>query len=200
MTCRSIGLLSAALALILSPTGLLAGEITYDLNAPLIAGSTATGTITTDGDIGTIGVTDIVDWNITLTDGAGTFDLTGPLSGNNSGILSQGSDLTATSSNLSFNFSADDGGRLIFENPSIGSGGPALCYASTDDCTPAIAVGINITTQNGEGDVNNTIESGTEVIASAGSSTPEPGSFGLLGIGMVGVLRMMRKRNAPRHA
>jgi hypothetical protein len=65
------------------------------------------GTITTDGNTGTLSATDIVDWNITESGGCSfcSFDMTGPMSGNNSSLALVPGALTATPTALLFNFS-----------------------------------------------------------------------------------------------
>lgn len=112
-------------------------DITYTVTE-MVGGGTATGFITTDGTIGTLAQANILDWSFTLNDGTNpAFDLLGPLeSGSNSGVFLVGSDLTATSTQLSFNFSAT--GILLFQSPSVGSSGPFLCFvgSSTGGCNP----------------------------------------------------------------
>ena len=46
-------------------------DITYTINDTVGAG-TVTGTITTDGFLGTLATSDIIDWNLVLTNGFGT--------------------------------------------------------------------------------------------------------------------------------
>jgi hypothetical protein len=94
-----------------------AGTIGYSVNETA-GGSSATGTITTDGTLGTL-YGNIVDWDLTITDGTNSFTATGPLSGDDSELGFAGSDLTAISSNLSFDFSRTDGVVLFFEPPPI---------------------------------------------------------------------------------
>ena len=62
------------------------------------------GQITTDGNVGTLGAGDILDYNLVMNSGSNSRTLTGPLSGNNLYFGVGGSDLTATSSGLFYNF------------------------------------------------------------------------------------------------
>lgn len=72
-----------------------------------------TGTIETNGAIGALTSADIIDWNLTIdADGDPTTSgqLLGPISGNNSSItFLTGSPLTATPTELFFDFSLPDG-------------------------------------------------------------------------------------------
>jgi len=82
-----------------------ATNITYTVDQTIGAGS-LTGDIVTDGTIGTLVQSDVIDWNLLLNDGTNTFDLTGPLSGGNS-LFSDNApgDLSATATQLTFDFS-----------------------------------------------------------------------------------------------
>src|ERR1035438_6377087 len=118
-----------AVAIALAPAALKASDITYAVNETVGAGS-VTGFITTDGAIGVLGTVDIVDWNLTLNDGSNpTFDLLGPISGNNSQEEVIGTNLTASATQLLFDYSGSYGG-FILENATVGDGGPFVCYAS----------------------------------------------------------------------
>src|ERR1039458_10347298 len=61
-------------------TGAQAGPITYNLNDSFGGGASAVGTITTDGAVGVLAASDVLNWNIVLNDGLTTFDLEGPRS------------------------------------------------------------------------------------------------------------------------
>jgi hypothetical protein len=116
-------------------------DVAYAVDETVGAGS-ATGFITTNGTIGTLDSADILDWNLTLNDGTHPpVDLEGPASGNNSLVFLIGSDLTATPTQLLFDFGAADGGRLQF----YVSGGPIICYSTIVDCT-GTPVGISLDT------------------------------------------------------
>lgn len=121
-------LLAAFCLFALAVTG--KADITYNVNRTIGAG-TVTGTITTDGATGVLATGDIVTWNLTLFDGTLTFSLTGPAVAN-SVVQVAGSDLTATASTLSFNFSGGDGGYLLFQD-GLFSGQHYYC----DQATPS---------------------------------------------------------------
>ena len=101
-----------------------AADIVYDVNLSIGAGGIV-GTITTDGNTGVLGASDILAWNLTGTGNAGsTFDWLNTNSavavGNNTDPLNPNAgtpDLTATPNDIHFNFSATDGGYLAFQTP-----------------------------------------------------------------------------------
>jgi len=101
---------------------------TYNINITLGAG-TATGQVITDGTLGTLSTSNILDWNITLSDGGvNTVVLTGPLSGNNSFFTVLGSNLSATATQLLFAFTPAGQNYAFFET----NGAPVsfLCFTS----------------------------------------------------------------------
>jgi hypothetical protein len=58
----------------------------YEINLSVGAGS-VTGVIETNGVNGELSPSDLVDWNLLINSGASSFNLFGPLSGNNSQAL-----------------------------------------------------------------------------------------------------------------
>ncbi len=187
--------IALALAATLAPAVLRAANITYAVSETVGAGS-VTGSITTDGAIGTLATADIVNWNLILNDGVhATFDLEGPTSGNNSGEAVVGSDLTATATQLLFNFSASDSGYFLLQYPSVGSGNAFVCYISNLACDGSDPGNdVSLSSQSPISNEQWTSLTGTDVIAGA-SATPEPGSLTLLGVGLLGLM-MLRKRLA----
>jgi hypothetical protein len=179
---KTIGVLGALLLFGFAYPG-RAADITYSVDESVGPGF-VTGTISTDGAIGTLGTGDIVNWNLNVNDGTdGTFDIEGPLSGNNSGVQVAGSDLTSTATQLFFNFDGADGGFLAFETPGIGDDGPFIGYnaqfAGFDS-----PQSINISSDFGESTIIDPTFTGNQVIA----STPEPSSLSLFALGLVGLL------------
>lgn len=170
---------------IVAPTVLRANTI-YSVNQP-IGGASATGFITTDGHVGTLTLSDIVGWNLTLNDGTNTTDLVPSNSfvyfGNN--ISGTGNaDLSATSQNLLFNYSQGDNGFLSFEGAS-----GQICYTSESNCWGPAGVGVFGVA--GVGGSVYVAETGNQVI---GTATPEPSSLLLLGSGLgVAIMGMRRK-------
>jgi hypothetical protein len=176
---------SVACAAFLLCTPAFAASITYTVNENFPSLS-AQGTITTDGALGTLTSADILDYDLTISNSlfsasftqGGSF-LPGQVSGTN---------LTATSTALLFNFSDGAG--------SFGLGAPNdtfLCFDDSAGCEGAAAItGIQIAIS---GVLSNTTQSGTQQIATV-SAVPETSSLILLGSGLVGVAGILRKRLA----
>jgi len=170
-----------------------AANITYEVNLTIGAGS-VTGDIVTDGTIGTFPATpgtdaiaDIIDWNLLLNDGTTTFDLTGPLSGDDSTLFGSGTggdftDLSATSTQLLFDFDLGEDNELVFTTET----GTALCFNATGDCTATGDSHGELLFIGGTSNIQFRSLSGTQAIGTAeASSTPEPSTFALLGAGII---------------
>jgi PEP-CTERM motif len=177
-----------------------ASTITYNVNLTIGAGS-VTGDIVTDGTIGSLVGANLVDWNLLLNDGAATFDLLGPLSGGNSSFFFNTDDLSATASQLLFDFSGSDTPNFMYFLWFIDSGTAGLsqaefCLGSEQDgCLGGVGGGDYIQLEgdffgpdyNLDGShAQFTSLSGTGAIGanSTGSSTPEPSTLALLGAGL----------------
>lgn len=172
-----------------------ASDIIYDVDQTVGVGN-VTGFIETNGTIGVLDASDILNWNLLLNDGTTTFDLLGPLSGSNSQFGLSGSDLSASATQLLFDFSGS--GDAIFQAPTLFTGLDYWCtqgtppYLSGITCsagTPngsSLATGeVLITSSTDEGQVSGL--SGTDVIASV-SSVPEPSTLLLTGVCFLGIL------------
>jgi hypothetical protein len=187
-----------AVATVASQLTALASPIVYTVNDTVSAG-TVTGTITTDGNLGTLVTADITGWNLVLENGFGTtLDLTGPSTVTPiEGVDVVGADLTASASTLSFNFSATDGGFFLIQENGLFNGGTYFCDG---------AIGQANCTAGGESDFPGVLDSdnqqfaartGTITIGSANVSTvPEPSALILLLTGMLGLVFLGRKRRA----
>jgi hypothetical protein len=141
---RPLLVLSAALIAALGATPpAQASDIVYTINqsgtSPIVPSGedsplavTETGTITTDGTIGVLQASDIVSWNLTLTDkNDPAYDIT--LTTANSGIsVFDGNGLSASATALSFNYSdaGADFGIQAF-NPGFYSGFRYVCYSAS---------------------------------------------------------------------
>jgi hypothetical protein len=154
-----------------------AANITYLIDQTVGAGG-VTGDIVTDGTTGVLAEGDILGYNLTLNDGMDTDELTVPFF-----FPFSGSDLSATPTQLLFNFSGTDGGVVDFADGSLDFQ-LALCTVS---CFSEPGAGETIhffPPSTAVVDSQFTSVSGTEVIGNASSSIPEPSSLALLGVGV----------------
>ena len=183
---RSLALLSLLLGAV---SVCSAASITYEVNQTIGAGG-VTGFIETDGTIGVLGASNIIDWNLTLTDGTNTSDIFGPDAPPEIvGVL--GSDLSATATQLSFDFSSGLG--LLYFTDNAAPGG-SVCFENVNNCLglPGLAAGeVLLVSPNPQF----TSVTGTQVIGTV-ASAPEPSTLALLGAGIAFVgFRKLRNSN-----
>jgi hypothetical protein len=184
--------LITALPSLLFAVAVSRADIQYNVDQT-VGSATAVGFIETNGDTGIVLKGDIIDWNLTLTDGAFTWDLLGPLSGNNSVVYLRGFDLRATPTQLLFDFN-DNGifqGAFLLQTK-LFAGSTYYCD-STVDIAGACVPGESIVpgTFPGPGFANNP-RSGIEVIGTT-STIPEPTYFPFVGL-LLGVTMAMAGR------
>lgn len=166
-----------------------ASPITYSVNRTIGIGS-VTGFIETDGTLGGLTAANVVDWSLLLNDGTSTYTITGPLSGSNSVVYSQGADVTASATQLLFNFSGVDNGIFLFQQ-GLFSGTHYYCDATQ---TGACFAGETVVPISVFSSYQNAPRSGDVVIGTAGgSAVPEPGTYGLM---LTGLGILMRKRSS----
>jgi hypothetical protein len=145
----------------------------YDVNETFGVNS-ITGTITTNGATGAAFDTplDITAWSLTLQDGNPLDTFT--LNQHNSTQYLVGTDLSATASQLSFNFSDSAAGYLFFQDPTSGVNGPYVCFISgSADCFHAHSIAFDPTTGTDSPSNPYVTLSGTQVIGTV-ATTPEP--------------------------
>ncbi|MGD0300850.1 MAG: PEP-CTERM sorting domain-containing protein [Bryobacteraceae bacterium] len=129
--------------------------------------------------LGVLSTGNMLNWDLTVSDPLAlvtSFDILGPLSGSNSQVGVSGSDLTATSTELLFNFSGTDHGWLLFQASTLFDGKTFWCNANSgynpmspmQSCSNQPDPGENIASTMGDSEPDPL--SGTLVIASGGTA------------------------------
>jgi hypothetical protein len=168
-----------------------AGTITYNVNLSVGTNAAVTGTIVTDGTIGTVAPANIVSWDLTITDG--TNNMTTILTPADSSVQSfngNSSDLAATSTHLTYNFSDPSEEELAF-----GLAPNALCLGPSGGLCAFGSLG-NVIGIADNGQEQATTYTGTQIIASVSAVTavPEPSSMLLLGSVLLGLGGVVKRR------
>jgi hypothetical protein len=186
MTIKSLWVaLGMGLAGISSP---LASPLTYNVSDGA-DGVTVTGSITTDGNLGILTQSDIIDFSLTLTDGSTSVTLLPPPPWN-AQVQLIGSFLSATPTALQFDFGALNPSdfltsHLEFKDPATNQ---FVAYFHAGFGDPS---SFQITANN----VNNHIDyrEGVQTIATI-ASVPEPSTWAMMILGFAGVGAMTYRR------
>jgi len=210
MKAKFFGVITGMALIGVSPAG--AASYTYNLVPSVINDALDfNGTITTDADTGTLGLSDITVWSITISfypSLAAPFTLTNL----NSNKLMAGQDLTATPSALKFYYSDPNpltAGYLEFQLIGIPGGDVAWvaanCPSSIQACN-GDPDSMSATLQNPggmaewqygfTGDLTIATRGGGSCVASAVCTTPLPAALPLFatGLGAMSLLGWRRKR------
>ena len=171
-TIRHGLLLSAALGTMLLGAEAASANIVYNVDRTVGMGS-VTGTITTDGNTGTLGLGDFLAWNLTLKGVGASYAI------NNTDSVIWGDpfgDVTATATDLYFNFSGSTGDMIFQQGESSGShyycdqAGVTACFQGESDVPQYY-------TDSSAQIVSRT---GNQII---GSVVPEPSTWALMLLG-----------------
>jgi hypothetical protein len=193
--------LKVLLPLIIGSTSLCAANTRYYINLNIGAGNVS-GFIVTDGKIGALAVSDFIDWNLVMYDGQQIFALLGPLSGSNSGVSVGANAITATATQLLFNFSGPAGGDF-FQYPAPGSGQSDLCFQSAaGTCGGVTSSGEKLFITGDTAQFNQSL-SGTIAIATAVATVPALSTVALVALGflLAGTsLWLISGIHRPRHS
>lgn len=185
----------AAIAAIVLAMPVSAHALTYLGNRSIGLGSAALS-ITTDGTLGILGLSNIVGWTIGLDGGA--FTLFGPDGAQNSRLRSGGgAALFATATDITFDFGFNVNARsfIIFDTPDSEPLKKFYCVQTGQGC---LGDGVSGEADSSSGTAFQfTPRSGVVVLASVattGNGVPEPAAWALMiaGFGIVG--GAMRKR------
>lgn len=196
LTMNVTGLLSFAVISMLLGAGVCdAAAITYNVDQTIGAGS-VTGDIQTDGTTGVLDSANIIAWNLELKGVGASINLTN----SNSVVDDSGSDVTATTTDLFFNYSGTDDGFLVFQ-VDLFSGNEYYCNAVTSqgfDCAPGASV---VPQSHSDPSAQYEARTGNQIIGTVASAVPEPSSWAIMlvfGLGGLGAaMRLRRKQMAP---
>jgi len=198
---KSLSLIPVLLlfAALVAASAARAGDVTYTVDQKVGDGS-ITGTITTNGTMGKLNYIEIDSFSFGVSDDNNSMST---ISSGKEGktpavneIQIGGSDLTASASALTFNFSGTDNGYLAFENTLPNGAIEIICWGNgVWPCSFKDPQGIAIYNLAGDGQYTFQGETGNQVIASV-ASTPEPATSGLLllGLGLLATMTVLRSR------
>jgi|ERR1035438_6738589 hypothetical protein len=180
-----------------APTVLRADTTTYYLLAQDIDGGIISGTITTDGKLGPLGSVEVDSFsfgvqNVGSSNGTGGAGGKASEAGKSPSVSEIGSGLTATASGLFFNFDNLQQSALIFRNALDGF---EWCLFTDEGCDPPGSG--ELLSLGGSGDVVTGLSGDVMIASVTPAPTPEPGIFGFVLIGIVGLVMVMRKRLVP---
>jgi PEP-CTERM motif len=172
-----LGCAVGALAVAAAP----ADATVYNVNRTIDGGSVV-GTITTDGATGTIAPSDFIAWDLVLSGPGSTVTIANTDAQH--AVYGSGVDITADATQISFNFSASDGGFLVFQQ-TMNSGQTYWCVNSNNgtcnDNESVVPQGFMDTS------AQFATRSGTLVIATAAGAVPEPTTWALMLLGFAGL-------------
>jgi hypothetical protein len=182
-----LGLVTAAAVL---SAGASQATITYHVDQTFGGGSVV-GTIQTDGATGILAASDVTGWNLKLN-GIGATDT---LTDADSVVFVAGSDVTATASDLFFNYSGGDNGVFLFQR-GLFSGTHYYCNATQDgDCFQGKSV---VPQSIFDSTAVHVPAADNQIIGVAG--VPEPASWAMMLLGFGGLGAAMRARRQSRAA
>jgi hypothetical protein len=163
-----------------------ASATTYTVNQSIGGAGHVTGTIDTDGTIGTLTPSDFTAWNL-VVQGLGASTL---LTNTNSGVFISGAAASATASAILFDYNAAADSFLLFQAGGYGHGNTYWCNASSlGTCfqgASAVPEAYNSASQQHES------RSGIQAIA--GAPGPEPATWMTMVLGFGALGEAMRRR------
>ena len=184
--------------LLLAASAVACLAVSSAANAAVYVGSHTVGggslqlSITTDDTTGVLSAGNITDWSFTMTNGGGMVTLN---SGNSTNTFFSGTALSATATDLLFDFGGT--GHIQWDN--FGPGDDAFCLDTPGAAFTCIASppSMNIL-------VNGTLDfsqpQGSYVLGSLAAAVPEPATWAMLILGFLGVGSAMRRSRPVRTA
>lgn len=157
------------------------------------------GSITTDGTIGVIQTSDILDYNLDLIDNlnaANDYDLT---PADSTIVEDYGNAFTASASGLFFDYSGSGEFLIQADNPGPYSGYRYFCFSTGGACYAGETIAPNDVFTDGAVLTGSSAPVGNQPLGPS-TTTPEPTSLLLLATGFGGLLTMARGRLGLRGA
>lgn len=187
---------------------LRAANMVYTINTTIqsavfsgnpLQSDTITGTLTTDGVIGTLASSDIISYNLTLADNLNAANNITLNTSNSTVVEDAGSALSASATGLSFDYSGSGEFLIQANSPGPYSGASYFCFSTG---MFACAAGETIAPQYVYTDGVLLAQSGNQSLNQPpNSATPEPASLALSGLGFSGIaLYLSRRRKVPQCA
>uniref|UniRef100_UPI0035CB16E5 hypothetical protein n=1 Tax=uncultured Sphingomonas sp. TaxID=158754 RepID=UPI0035CB16E5 len=177
-----------AFSIAISSTAANATTVTYNVNQMIGLGGVE-GTIQTDGTIGALTQSNVLGFDLLVGGPGAAVELTNA----NSVIVTNGSNLSATASDLFFNYSGPSG-FLLFQLGSFGTGMHYYCNSSTAGTCFQGASAIPASFDSPSAQVE--IRAGNQSIASTMNAVPELDTWAMLILGF-GVMGCMLRARRP---
>jgi hypothetical protein len=174
-----------------------------ELTGNPLQSDTVLGTITTDGTLGVLSASHILAWDLELIDrlnASKNFRLT---PSNSEVVHVFGSALSATATGLSFDFS-QPGAEFLIQGDlrgnslhPISSGYNYFCFSSTGGwCLAGETIVPDLYYEDGVRVTGDSNTVGIQPLDQGPGTVPEPATFGLVAIGLLGLGRRARRRGA----
>jgi hypothetical protein len=184
----SIAALVVALTMAVSPSR--ATTVNYDLNDTVGSSPSilVTGFIETDGKIGALSASDILNYDIVLTTSSASDQLT-PASSTGSAIFGTAL-FTSSSGGLFFNFGGN--GVVFFQNA---GGGFSLCSSTSSTCDPTDTMAATVCSPGCTSLISSNLSGDVQI-----GATPAPPALAAFvgGLALLGLLLASRRRRSLR--